>query len=156
MHGTVGTGLPRVVPAGGATILGEYLPAGYGVLMNINAVSFDKTVFGEDSESFVPERWTRDGKERADLMERSMLQFGYGSRSCIGRHIASVEMYKLLPTVLRDFEFEGVGPGEAEWRTTAAWFHHQKGVDVQVKRRRERVGGEIVDIPEGKWVGGRV
>ena len=80
MHSSLGTGLPRVVPQGGATICGKYFPEGHGVIMNANAVNFDKQVFGEDSTDFIPERWLRDGKEKADAMERAMLQFGYGPR----------------------------------------------------------------------------
>jgi cytochrome P450 len=124
------------------------------VIMNQCAVHFDTGVFGEDAESFVPERWVRDGEKKAGYMERHILQFGYGPRICIGKHITNVEMYKLLPTILRDFEFEGVG-GKAEdqglkdWNVWAGWFHQQKGVDVKVKRRRERAEGVVVEL--GEW-----
>lgn len=128
------------------------------------AVHFDKGVFGEDAEEFVPERWLRDGAEKASVMERHILQFGYGPRICIGKHITMVEMYKLLPTILREFEFEGVGDGEEgeegkglkEWKVWAGWFHQQKGVDVRVRRRRRRLKSdgeeeEQVVVPLGEW-----
>ncbi|EXJ87870.1 hypothetical protein A1O1_04797 [Capronia coronata CBS 617.96] len=134
IHGSLGTGLPRIVPPGGVEICGFYFPGGTEVTMNANAVQFDKGVFGEDSESFVPERWIRDGERAAANMERHMLQFGHGKRICIGRHITNTEMYKLLPTVLRDFEFELVG--SKEWETWQGWFHQPKNINVRVKRRR--------------------
>ncbi|EXJ86820.1 hypothetical protein A1O3_03774 [Capronia epimyces CBS 606.96] len=136
IHGSLGTGLPRIVPSGGVEICGKYFAGGTEVIMNANAVQFDKGVFGEDSESFVPERWFRDGERAAANMERHMLQFGYGKRICIGRHITNTEMYKLLPTILHDFEFELVG--NKEWKTWQGWFHQQSDVNVTVKRRVRR------------------
>jgi hypothetical protein len=32
-------------------------------------------------------------------------QFGLGSRTCIGRHVPMLEMCKLIPPLVRDFEF---------------------------------------------------
>jgi len=132
-HPSLGTGLPRVVPEGGAEVCGNYLPGGYGVIMNSAAVQFDKGVFGEDSEEFIPERWLRGGERVAANMERHMLQFGYGPRICMGRHITNTEMYKLLPTVLRDFDFELVTP---KWKVWRGWFHQQEDVNVKITRRR--------------------
>ena len=68
-------------------------------------------------------------------------------------------MYKLLPTVLRDFEFElqtNKMPG-GEWRVWAGWFHQQKDVLVKVKRRRDVDEKEkvVVDIDES-WGAPRV
>ncbi|KAL2422579.1 hypothetical protein ABEF91_004830 [Exophiala dermatitidis] len=133
IHGSLGTGLPRVVPPGGVEICGRYFAGGTEVIMNSNAVQFDKAVFGHDSESFVPERWLRDGERAAAHMERHTLQFGYGKRICIGRHITNTEMYKLLPTILHDFEFELVG--NREWEVWRGWFHQPKNVNVRVTRR---------------------
>jgi hypothetical protein len=49
-----GTGFPRYVPEGGATIAGRYFPGGYKVVLNPNVVHFDRECFGEDAEEFVP------------------------------------------------------------------------------------------------------
>lgn len=153
IHPSLGTGLPRIVPPGGATICGRYFPGGHGVIMNQCAVHFDKGIFGEDAESFIPERWIRDGEKKAGFMERHILQFGYGPRICIGKHITNVEMYKLLPTILRDFEFEGVGAPEGEglkeWSVWQGWFHQQKGVDVKVRRRKPREEDVVLEL--GDW-----
>lgn len=134
IHPSLGTGLPRIVPQPGVEICGRWFPGGTEVIMNQNAVHFDRQVFGHDSEEFVPERWIRDGDRAAAYMERHILQFGYGKRTCIGKHITNTEMYKLLPTILRDFDFELVG--NQEWDVWRGWFHHQRNVNVQVKRRQ--------------------
>ena len=63
-------------------------------------------------------------------------------------------MYKLLPTMLRDFEFtfEEDRMPNGEWTVWKGWFHQQKDVWVKVKRRREKVEGEQVTVPiEERW-----
>jgi len=55
--------------------------------MNAMVTQFDKTVFGKDAREFRPERWL-EGEERFRLMEKSMLVFGAGTRTCIGRHVS--------------------------------------------------------------------
>ena len=58
--------------------------------MNAQAVNFHVPTFGptlSDVQSFRPERWL-ESKEQADHMERAMLQFGYGKRVCIGKHVS--------------------------------------------------------------------
>jgi cytochrome P450 len=143
MHPSLGTGLPRVVPHPGVEISGRFFPGGTGVMLNQNAVHFDTNVFGSDAEQFIPERWLRDndGGKNAAYMERHMMHFGYGKRVCIGKHITNTEMYKLLPTVLKDFEFDPVldGQGKWEWEVWRGWFHQQKNVMVKARRREAKL-----------------
>lgn len=139
VHHSLGTGLPRDVPPGGADICGRFVPGGTTVIMNGNVVQFDKKIFGDDADEFVPERWTRDGPEKVAYMERHILTFGYGPRICIGKWITHVEMYKLLPTVLRDFDFELLAEN---WTVSYTWFQGQKGVNVRASTRRIKEGRE--------------
>ena len=85
LHPSVGLGMPRHVPAGGATIAGRTFAAGERVSINAAVVHYDKTVFGPDADSFNPDRWlTGDGA----MMDRHMLHFGGGSRTCIGKNVS--------------------------------------------------------------------
>ena len=139
MHPSLGTGLPRIVPYPGVEISGRFFPGGTTVIMNQCAVHYDKNIFGADCEEFIPERWLQDEKNAA-YMERHMMHFGYGKRVCIGKHITNTEMYKLLPTVLRDFEFDIVPDqeGKWEWEVWRGWFHQQKNVMVKARRRETK------------------
>lgn len=132
IHWSLGTGLPREVPKGGAELCGQHIPGGCEVITNACAIHFDKRVFGEDAKEWVPERWLRDEATVAK-MERLNLIFGQGPRICIGRHITSIEMYKLLPTILRDFKFELLVD---EWKVRRTWFHNQSDVLCKVEKRR--------------------
>lgn len=49
--------LMRVVPEGGKTIAGHFISAGTDVSTSNHVLHHDPAVFGENLESFVPERW---------------------------------------------------------------------------------------------------
>ncbi|KAK4979473.1 hypothetical protein LTR66_004281 [Elasticomyces elasticus] len=57
LHPAVGMSLPRVVPEGGVRIGGSFLPTGTVVGCNPWVIHRNKDVFGEDVETFRPERW---------------------------------------------------------------------------------------------------
>jgi cytochrome P450 len=57
LHSTVGLPLWREVPAGGATIMGQYFPAGVDVGLNAWVAHNDAGVYGNDVDEFRPERW---------------------------------------------------------------------------------------------------
>jgi cytochrome P450 len=55
-----------------------------------------KTLFGEDTELFRPERFLEvDEATRIEMQRNIELSFGYGRWLCAGRHIAWLELYKI-------------------------------------------------------------
>lgn len=116
LHPAAGLPLERVVPKGGAEIAGHFVPGGTIVGCSAWVIHMDKNIFGEDVDSYRPERWLPDeeisktvsGKHAEDRrikgMRGTMFQFGMGSRTCIGKNISLLEIYKLVPTILRRFE----------------------------------------------------
>ena len=86
LHPSVGFTMPRHVPAGGATISGFHFPEGYRVGINGAVVHYDKDVFGLDAENFNPDRWIEGDAVR---MEKTMIQFGAGPRTCIGKNVSA-------------------------------------------------------------------
>lgn len=89
MHPAVGMSLPRVTPEGGVQIAGKYLPAGTVVGANPWVIHRNREVFGEDVESFRPDRWL---KQDVGDMHRFFFAFGSGARMCLGRNISWMEM----------------------------------------------------------------
>jgi cytochrome P450 len=63
-----------------------------------------------EPERFNPDRW--NDAENAARPRWAYLPFGGGSRSCIGEAFAWMEAVLVLATVMRDWEFEAVGPRE--------------------------------------------
>jgi cytochrome P450 len=104
LHPVISSGLDRVVPPGGRTIAGTFLPAGTIVACNAEALHRDEEVFGEKTDIFRPERWLEAPEARLKKMERASLGFGCGKRICPGRHVAMLEMKKLIPLLLLEFD----------------------------------------------------
>jgi cytochrome P450 len=104
LHPSVGMILERVVPKGGREICGHFFKEGTIVGMNAWVVHRDKAVFGEDAEAWRPERWLKADPERRKKMDSCNLAFGAGSRTCLGKNISRLEMYKFVPQILRDYE----------------------------------------------------
>lgn len=88
LHPGVGLTLPRLVPAGGATVAGFYIPEGYRVGINGAVVQYDRDVFGPDADEYNPDRWINGD---AALMDKAMIPFGSGSRTCIGKNVSNIQ-----------------------------------------------------------------
>jgi cytochrome P450 len=144
--------LTRVAPTQGLQICGHCVPSGYWVGMNAAVVQHDKSVFGHDADAFRPERWL-ESQERCYAMEKGMLVFGAGTRTCAGKNvsrnlsfscetcsadgkglqIALAEVHKVVPEILRWFHLE-MAHGR-EWKTWNAGFIKQSDVLVNLKAR---------------------
>ncbi|KAI4094917.1 MAG: hypothetical protein LQ344_001962 [Seirophora lacunosa] len=133
LHPSVGLTMPRTIPPGGATISGYRFAAGYRIGMNGAVVQYDEDVFGPDASAFKPERWIDGGGDVA-RMQRTMLVFGAGTRTCIGKNISLSEIYKLIPHIMRSFHIRLAEPAK-EWRTRNYWFNKQSGILVHVEER---------------------
>lgn len=107
IYPAVGLVLERVVPKSGVTIAGNFVPGGTIVGCNPWVLHRREEIFGQDVEEFRPERWLEsegaDPKQLRD-MKATMFHFGAGSRTCIGKNISLMEIYKMVPSFLRRFE----------------------------------------------------
>ena len=92
----------RVVPAGGRTYSGVYIPAGTTVIgptlvLHHNAAAFP------DPHAWRPERWLHADEAQLKAMEFSFAPFGHGARICIGQHLAMMEIRLLACSIYRKF-----------------------------------------------------
>ncbi|EXJ63764.1 hypothetical protein A1O7_00099 [Cladophialophora yegresii CBS 114405] len=134
MHPATGLPMVRVVPKGGATIAGRYFPEKTEVGVNSWVAHANRNMFGADAEEFKPERWLEDA-ERAAEMNRNILTFGAGSRTCIGKNISLLEISILIPELVRKFDFTLVDPNRP-LESENAWFVKQKNLDCYVSLRK--------------------
>jgi cytochrome P450 len=104
VHPAVGLMLERVVPSGGVTLHGQFIPEGTVVGANAWVLHRDKQIFGDQPEIWRPQRWLEASKEQKRIMENSLFSFGAGTRACTGRNISYLEMYKVVPALLMRFE----------------------------------------------------
>ncbi|KIX04753.1 uncharacterized protein Z518_05623 [Rhinocladiella mackenziei CBS 650.93] len=129
------TGLPmwRVVPKGGVMILGTFFPEGSMVEINTWVAHRNTNIFGPDPARCRLERWLPDktAPEKLAEMERYHIPFGAGTRTCLGKNISILEMSKVIPELVRRYDFELLSE---EMRYTNRWFVKQKDLRVRLRR----------------------
>jgi len=112
LHSAVGLPLERLVPASGLQLPnGPFLPAGTIVGVSLWVIHRDEAIFGDNANEFDPDRWLRkqgeteaEFKSRERGMVRATFTFGAGSRTCIGKHVSLLEMYKVIPSLFWRYE----------------------------------------------------
>ncbi|EOA91723.1 uncharacterized protein SETTUDRAFT_152774 [Exserohilum turcica Et28A] len=132
MHPSVGLSMQRYAPEEGIETGNKFIPKGYRIGMNPAVVHFDKQVFGDDADEFRPERWLVS-EEQWKAMDKCLLTFGAGTRTCVGKNISLVELHTLVPEVLRHFKLEMTH--DQPWTTSNRWFNKQTGLTMKFVRR---------------------
>ena len=98
----------RIVPAAGLKVPDSdvVLPEGTVVSVFPRLSACDKKIYGADADIFRPERWMKgeneseaEFRERIAAMNSSDISFGKGSRACLGKHIAELELFKTVSTL---------------------------------------------------------
>ncbi|KAJ2557735.1 hypothetical protein EV175_001164 [Coemansia sp. RSA 1933] len=96
-----GVFLPRIVPEGGATFQGHFLPAGTRIGVNIAGANHHRETW-DQPRRFMPERFLGDGER----MKQNVITFSSGVRICPGRNLALYEMMTILANLIKDYDFE--------------------------------------------------
>ncbi|ETS80172.1 hypothetical protein PFICI_07701 [Pestalotiopsis fici W106-1] len=133
----VGLNITRHVPKDGIELDGVVLKGDTRVAVNGWVLHRHKETFGQDADVFRPERWLED-EEKAKKMDRFMFQFGGGAHVCIGRNLAILEINKVIPRLLRDFNFELVHPSQP-LKAHASFFVVQEGLNVFIEKNSSGV-----------------
>lgn len=94
----------RAVPAGGDTVLGQFLPGGTVISLS-QYIAHHYPPYWTKPEEFHPERFLGAEEFKNDNFE-AMQAFGVGSRNCIGRNLAYSEMRLILARFLWNFDLD--------------------------------------------------
>ena len=94
---------PRIVPDGGADIMGVHFPGGCQVFVQAHTAHQDASIF-PDPEKFDPSRWIKNGNEAK--MQLAMIGFSAGPRICLGMMLAWMEMRYMIAQLFRNYHVE--------------------------------------------------
>jgi cytochrome P450 len=143
----------REVLPGGTTVTGHYFPQGSLVSTAFWAMHYNKDYYPEPLQ-FRPERWiVGEAGSTADsvaLAESAFCAFSAGSRGCVGKNMAWLEMRIVMAKTLWRFEIKqdpgnNLGGGradarlgrreEGQYQTYEMFVSNRKGPMVQLKER---------------------
>lgn len=119
MSPPAGGPLWRVVEPGGATIDGDYVPAGCEVGAGIYAMHHNPRNW-PSAANYMPERWLEkegkdeDGSTVKGDTRQPYFPFNIGSRSCIGKPLALAQIMLTFAHILWKFELRRVDATE-DW-----------------------------------------
>ncbi|KAK4205556.1 putative cytochrome P450 E-class, group I [Triangularia verruculosa] len=131
----IGMSLSRRTPAQGCTIGGYDIQGGTIVGCSPLALhAFNEDVFGKDGLEYKPERWLTDDIERLRVMERCNLIWGGGGRTCPGRYLAEMIVFKVITTLLGEFDVEVTKMPEEE-EMECYFMAMMSGVVVRFRER---------------------
>ncbi|CAK7210318.1 hypothetical protein SCUCBS95973_000738 [Sporothrix curviconia] len=144
LHPAIGMSLSRVVPPPACpgdpplALHGHVLPPGTIVGCSPPALHRNPAIFGHDADEYKPGRWLdggggrnaadvadadagadskeydTDGALRRRLMERINLTWGGGARTCPGRYLAELVVYKTVVALVRNFDVEAAMPADQD------------------------------------------
>jgi cytochrome P450 len=108
MHPPIGYAMPRDTPPEGAVICGLYIPGGVAVGVPAATIGRHPSVY-KNPDKWNPERWSDETADLA-MMKTCFLGFGFGTRQCIGRNVATQFITKMIATLLLRYEIELENP----------------------------------------------
>ncbi|KAJ2841536.1 hypothetical protein GGI22_007853, partial [Coemansia erecta] len=101
IRAVTGVFLARIVPEGGATFQGHFLPAGTRIGVNIAGANHHKETW-DNPRQYMPERFLGEGEKK----KQSVMSFSYGVRICPGKNLALYEMMTILANLLKEYDLE--------------------------------------------------
>lgn len=149
---------PRMVREGGTTVEGEYFPAGTLLSTAFWAMQYNKDYYPQPYR-FSPERWVvgasgpgglKSTEESVAAAESAFCAFSTGSRGCVGKNMAWLEMRIVLAKTLWKYEVHkdpktNLGGGhinmrrgrqlEDQYQVYEMFVANRKGPMVQLKER---------------------
>ncbi|KAI4172209.1 MAG: hypothetical protein LQ346_008641 [Caloplaca aetnensis] len=146
---TIPDGMRRVVPDGGATVAGKFLPGGITVSVPQWAAYRSSSNFTSPS-SFVPERWLTH-EQQSEIPSRvpslyaldrrdGFHPFSLGSHNCPGKTLAFLEMRLILTKLMWHFDLmlaETEIGGLPIWeKQDIFWFWVKEPIYVQLRNVR--------------------
>ncbi|XP_066924808.1 steroid 17-alpha-hydroxylase/17,20 lyase-like [Clytia hemisphaerica] len=121
-----------------SSVGGQFISKGSQVLFNIYHIHNDPTHWNEP-EKFKPERWlNHDGSLKKEKATH-YFPFGAGTRGCLGKRMANIQMFLVVTRLLTNFEVS-LAPGEPmpdlKDGNMGMTFKHKNKFKIILKQRK--------------------
>ncbi|KAJ0416782.1 cytochrome P450 [Aspergillus carlsbadensis] len=130
--------MQKVVPPGGDTLGGKFVPGGAQIGYSAWGVHRNPRVFGADADVFRPERWlgVEEDEERFLAMSRTQeLVFGSGRYACLGKQVALIEVSKAIAEIFLRYDIVLVDPSRPWQSVQRNGLFLQSGLMVRISER---------------------
>ena len=111
--------MPRINHVDVAYYKGQAIPPGTAISMSLRDVHLNPSIY-EDPRDFRPERWMDEDIRKK--LDRFFVPFSKGSRGCIGRDLAMVELYLTIGNLFKSLDLELYETTEEDIRLTHDFF----------------------------------
>ena len=98
-------GLPRKTLVE-TTIAGHVVKANTTVSVPTWTLHHNEQLF-QNADAFIPERWLEPD---IDNLKKYVMPFSQGPRACIGRNLANLEIFVIIPALVRRYNFAFTDP----------------------------------------------
>lgn len=100
---------------------GFIIPAGTNFIVDTYALNTHNAYWGDDNTAYRPSRFLERNAVRSRY---NFWRFGFGPRTCMGKHIADVIIRVILVHILKGYELSLID-GEVSWvKNKATWITH--------------------------------
>lgn len=83
---------------------GYIIPKGSVIVPNVWTISREEAVFGSNPDDFIPDRWLEDDGKTLKTLPTAV--FGFGRRTCPGRHFARNAIWIVVAQLLWSFDIK--------------------------------------------------
>ena len=120
---------------------GYFVPAGTSFVIDSYAINIRNPFWGEDSETYRPDRFIEPRKGMSTEMRYNYWRFGFGPRQCMGKYVADLIIRMLLVELVEGFELELRKEDIAgRWeRDRETWINHPQ---MLLKCEKRKLGSE--------------
>ncbi|KAI1365887.1 cytochrome P450 [Xylaria arbuscula] len=141
LHPSIVYQLPRHALESSVQLEGFFIDPSSTISMSPLAQNRCQAIFGSDADEWKPERWIPNEintEEQIRFMDKNMATFGYGSRTCIGRNLATVEMTKFLAEIVARYDIKLLNEAKP-WSIHSQWFAEIHNMMILLHKR----GGSV-------------